>query len=158
MGKYFQEKSKFYYNNYVNKKLTQKVSAIIRNGNKFLMLVNKQGRAYDVGGSVEPGEKARQAILREIKEETGGEVAKIKYFTKIYYQVEWEYNGIIFPNKRVEYIYVAELKDNNIHIKGLEEEFTNADSLGWFTLKELKDLKQSERSMDLFRRSKEVKL
>ena len=63
MSNYFQEKSKFYYDNYVNRKLTQKVSAIIRNGNKFLLLINKNGKPYDVGGSVEPGEKAKNAIL-----------------------------------------------------------------------------------------------
>lgn len=156
MCNYFQEKSKFYYNNYINGKLTQKVSAIIRNGDKFLMLINKHGRVYNVGGSVEACEKANKAILREIKEETGAEVSKIKYFTKLYYQVEWEYNGVKFPNKRVEYIYVAELKDNNVHIKGLKDEFLNSEKLNWFTLEELKDLKQSQRSIDLFRKSQKV--
>lgn len=158
MSNYFQEKSKFYYDNYVKGKLTQKVSAIIRNEDKFLVLINKYGRAYNVGGSVEPGEKAKKAILREIKEETGAEVLRIKYLTKIYYQVEWEYNGVKFPNERVEYIYVAELKDNNLHIKGLKDEFSNADKLGWFTLQELIDKKQSKRSIELLKKSKEVKL
>ncbi len=158
MSNYFLEKSKFYYNNYVNGKLTQKVSAIIRNGDKFLVLINKNNRAYNVGGSVDPDEKAKNAILREIKEETGAEVAKIKYLTKIYYQVEWEYNGVKFPNKRVEYIYVAELKDNNVHIKGLKDEFSNNDKLEWLTLQELIDKKQSQRSIELLKKSKEVKL
>ena len=158
MSNYFQEKSKFYYDNYVKGKLTQKVSAIIRNEDKFLVLINKYGRAYNVGGSVEPGEKAKKAILREIKEETGAEVLRIKYLTKIYYQVEWEYNGVKFPNERVEYIYVAELKDNNLHIKGLKDEFSNADKLGWFTLQELIDLKQSQRALELFKKSQEVVL
>ena len=158
MSNYFLEKSKFYYNNYVNGKLTQKVSAIIRNGNKFLVLINKNNRAYNVGGSVDPDEKAKKAILREIKEETGAEVLRIKYLTKIYYQVEWEYNGVKFPNKRVEYIYVAELKDNNVHIKGLKDEFSNDDKLAWFTLQELIDLQQSQRSIELLKKSKEVKL
>ena len=156
MSNYFLEKSKFYYDNYVKGKLTQKVSAIIRNGDKFLVLVNKNNRAYNAGGSVEPSEKAKNAILREIKEETGAEVLKIKYMTKIYYQVEWEYNGVKFPNKRVEYIYVAELKDNDVHIKGLKDEFSNDDKLAWFTLHELIDLKQSQRSLELFKKSKDI--
>ena len=156
MSNYFLEKSKFYYNNFVNGKLTQKVSAIIRNGDKFLVLVNKNNRAYNAGGSVEPGEKARKAILREIKEETGAEVSKIKYMTKIYYQVEWEYNGVKFPNKRVEYIYVAELKDNDVYIKGLKDEFSNDDKLAWFTLQELMDLKQSQKSLELFKKSQDI--
>lgn len=158
MSNYFLEKSKFYYNNYVNGKLTQKVSAIIRNGNKFLVLINKNNRAYNVGGSVDPDEKAKKAILREIKEETGAEVLRIKFLTKIYYQVEWEYNGVKFPNKRVEYIYVAELKDNNVHIKGLKDEFSNNDKLEWLTLQKLIDKKQSQRSIELLKKSKEVKL
>ena len=76
--------------------------------------------------------------------------------TKIYYQVEWEYNGVKFPNKRVEYIYVAELKDNDVHIKGLKDEFLNDDKLAWFTLQELIDLKQSQRSLELFKKSKDI--
>ena len=158
MSNYFQEKSKFYYDNYVKGKLTQKVSAIIRNEDKFLVLINKYGRAYNVGGSVEPDEKAKKAILREIKEETGAEVLKMKYLTKIYYQVEWEYNGVKFPNKRVEYIYVAELKNNNVHIKGIKDEFSNDDKLAWFTLQKLIDLKQSQRALELFKKSQEVVL
>ena len=158
MSNYFLEKSKFYYNNFVNGKLTQKVSAIIRNGDKFLVLVNKNNRAYNAGGSVEPNEKAKKAILREIKEETGAEVSKIKYLTKIYYQVEWEYNGVKFPNKRVEYIYVAELKDNDVYIKGLKDEFSNDDKLAWVTLQELTDLKQSQKALELFKKSQDVTL
>lgn len=156
MSNYFLEKSKFYYNNFVNGKLTQKVSAIIRNRDKFLVLVNKNNRAYNAGGSVEPGEKARKAILREIKEETGAEVSKIKYMTKIYYQVKWEYNGVKFPNKRVEYIYVAKLKDNDVYIKGLKDEFSNDDKLAWVTLQELTDLKQSQKSLELFKKSQDI--
>ena len=158
VSNYFLEKSKFYYENYVTGKLTQKVSAIIRNGDKFLMLINKQGRACDVGGSVEPGEKANQAIIREIKEETGAEVSKIKYFTKIYYQVEWEYNGIKFPNKRVEYIYVAELKNNNVQVKGLKDEFLNVKKLRWLTLKDLNNLKYNDKMFELLKKSQGVKL
>ena len=156
MSNYFLEKSKFYYENYVTGKLTQKVSAIIRNGDKFLMLINKHGRVCDIGGSVELDEKAKKAILREIKEETGAEVSKIKYFTKIYYQVEWEYNGVKFPNKRVEYIYIAELKDNNVYIKGLKDEFSNVEKLRWLTLKDLIDLEYNDKMFELLKKSQGV--
>lgn len=158
MNNYFQEKSKFYYELFLQGKLTKKVSALIRDKDKFLVLINKNNRAYNVGGSVDVGEKARQAILREINEETGAEASKIKYMTKIYYQVEWEYNGVKFPNKRVEYIYVAELKDNDVHIKGLKDEFSNDDKLVWVTLQELTDLKQSQKALELFKKSQDVTL
>lgn len=156
MNDYFQEKSKFYYTLFLEGKLTQKVSALIRDKDKFLVLINKNNRAYNVGGSVDVGEKARQAILREIKEETGGNIKKIKYLTKIYYQVEWEYNGVKFPNKRVEYIYVAELKDNNVHIKGLKDEFSNEDRLEWHTTKELEDLKVTKIGLNLYQKALEI--
>ena len=156
MNDYFQEKSKFYYTLFLEGKLTQKVSALIRGKDKFLVLINKNNRAYNVGGSVDVGEKARQAILREIKEETGGNIKKIKYLTKIYYQVEWEYNGVKFPNKRVEYIYVAELKDNNVHIKGLKDEFSNEDRLEWHTTKELEDLKVTKIGLNLYQKALEI--
>lgn len=156
MNDYFQEKSKFYYTLFLEGKLTQKVSALIRDKDKFLVLINKNNRAYNVGGSVDVGERARQAILREIKEETGGNIKKIKYLTKIYYQVEWEYNGVKFPNKRVEYIYVAELKDNNVHIKGLKDEFSNEDRLEWHTTKELEDLKVTKIGLNLYQKALEI--
>lgn len=156
MNDYFQEKSKFYYTLFLEGKLTQKVSALIRDKDKFLVLINKNNRAYNVGGSVDVGERARQAILREIKEETGGNIKKIKYLTKIYYQVEWEYNGVKFPNKRVEYIYVAELKDNNVHIKGLKDEFSNEDRLEWHTIKELEDLKVTKIGLNLYQKALEI--
>ena len=158
MNNYFQEKSKFYYELFLQGKLTKKVSALIRDKDKFLVLINKNNRAYNVGGSVDVGEKARQAILREINEETGAEASKIKYMTKIYYQVEWEYNGVKFPNKRVEYIYVIELKNNNVYIKGLKDEFSNDDKLAWFTLQELIKLNHSQRVLELFKKSQEVVL
>lgn len=156
MNDYFQEKSKFYYTLFLEGKLTQKVSALIKDKDKFLVLINKNNRAYNVGGSVDVGERARQAILREIKEETGGNIKKIKYLTKIYYQVEWEYNGVKFPNKRVEYIYVAELKDNNVHIKGLKDEFSNEDRLEWHTTKELEDLKVTKIGLNLYQKALEI--
>ena len=156
MNNYFQEKSKFYYTLFLEGKLTQKVSALIRDKDKFLVLINKNNRAYNVGGSVDVGEKARQAILREINEETGAEASKIKYMTKIYYQVEWEYNGVKFPNKRVEYIYVAELKDSNVHIKGLSGEFSNEDRLEWHTIKELEDFKVTKIGLNLYQKASEI--
>lgn len=158
MSNYFQEKSKFYYDFYMQGKRVQKVSAIIRNKDKFLVLINKNNRAYTVGGSVDIGEKARQAIIREIKEETGGDVLKIKYINKTYYQVEWEYNGIKFPNKRVDYCYLVELKNNHVHISGLNGEFSNSDRLEWHTIKELEDLKVSKKDLDLYKKLMEIVL
>lgn len=156
MGNYFQEKSKFYYDFYRQGKRVPKVSAIIKNEDKYLVLINKNNRAYNVGGSVDIGEKARQAIIREIKEETGGDVLKIKYLTKTYYQVEWEYNGIKFPNKRIDYCYLVKLKDNSVNIMGLTEEFSNNDRLEWHTVAELESLKVNKKDLDLYKKLLEI--
>lgn len=55
-------------------KFNYRVGAIIRNGNKILMAKNpKDPRAcwYSVGGRVRYDETAEEAVLREVKEETG---------------------------------------------------------------------------------------
>ncbi len=136
----------------------QKVSAIIRNKDKFLVLINKNNKVCTIGGSVDLNEKARQAIVREVKEETGADVLKIKYINKTYYQIEWEYNGIKFPNKRVDYLYLVELKNNDVNIKGLNGEFSGSDRLEWHTIKELKDLKVSDKDLNLYKQMLEITL
>ena len=55
-------------------KFNYRVGAIIRNGNKILMARNPNEKRefwYSVGGRVHFGESAEEAILRELKEETG---------------------------------------------------------------------------------------
>ena len=55
-------------------KFNYRVGAIIRNGNKILMAQNPNETRrfwYSVGGRVHVGETAEEAVLRELKEETG---------------------------------------------------------------------------------------
>lgn len=40
------------------------------------------------GGSVDEGETTRQAIVREVLEETGAKVTKLKYLAREYYSVD----------------------------------------------------------------------
>ena len=56
MGSYFYEKSKMYYKKYKNGQLVCKISAVIKDGDKYLVLVKQGKRACLIGGSVEDGE------------------------------------------------------------------------------------------------------
>ena len=52
--------------------ITIRVGAIIRKDGKFLMVGNdRQDYLYSVGGRIKFGEKAEEAVVREVQEETG---------------------------------------------------------------------------------------
>lgn len=140
MGDYFYEKSKMYYERFLAKKLTKKVGSIIKSGDKYLTIIRQGKKPCFAGGSVDEGETTKQAIIREVFEETGAKVVKLKYLKKDYYSVDWEFEGIKFPNKRVEYTYLCEVEDEKLNIKGLKGEFDNNTTLKWCTSKELEDL------------------
>ena len=148
MNNYFYEKSKFYYNMFLKKKTVQKVCAFIRYKNKFLVLV-KDGKAFNVGGSVDIGEKTKDAIVREVFEETGGIVVKSKYISKTYYSIEWEFEGKKFPNKRVEYFYLCELQNPNVNLSGIDGEFDKNIKLEWHTVADLKKLNLTSKELSL---------
>lgn len=140
MGDYFYEKSKMYYEKYKARKLVKKVGSIIKNGDKYLTIIREGKRPMFAGGSVDEGETTRQAIIREVFEETGAKVSKLKYLKKDYYSVEWEFEGIKFPNKRVSYTYLCKIEDSNLSAKGLDGEFAKGTFLKWCTIKELEEL------------------
>lgn len=141
MSDYFYEKSKFYYEKYKAGKLTRKVGAIIKDGDKYLTLIKDGKKAMFAGGSVDDGETTRQAVVREVLEETGANVIKLKYLHREYYSVEWEFEGVKFPNKRVSYTYLCEVEKGDLNAKGLEGEFDDNMSLKWCTSKELEELR-----------------
>ena len=146
------EKSKMYYEKYKLGKFTKKVSSIIKDGNRYLTLINNQGKAIFVGGSVDDGETTKQAIVREIMEEIGAKVSKLKYLSKIYYSVDWEFEGVKFPNRRVEYIYLCEIIKDNIGVKGLQGEFDNNTTYKWCSIEELENYNLDKNILDLVKK------
>lgn len=140
MGSYFYDKSKFYYEKYKAGKLTKKVGAIIKDGNKYLALIKDGKKAMFVGGSVDDGETTRQAVIREVLEEVGAKVVNLKYLSKNYYSVDWEFEGIKFPNKRVNFTYLCGVETGNLKAQGLSGEFDKNITLKWCTAKELEEL------------------
>lgn len=140
MGSYFYEKSKMYYEKYKAGKLTKKVGSIIKDGNKYLTILRAGKKPMFAGGSVDEGETTRQAIVREVLEETGAKVTKLKYIAREYYTVDWEFEGIKFPNKRVEYTYLCEVEKGDYSAQGLEGEFDKDTIVKWCTVAELEEL------------------
>ena len=152
MSDYFYEKSKFYYKKYKAGKLTRKVGAIIKDGDKYLTLIKNGNKAMFSGGSVDDGETTRQAVVREVLEETGAKVTKLKYLHRDYYSVDWVYEGITFPNKRVSYIYLCEVEKDDLKAQGLDGEFDDNITLKWCTSKELEDLDLYKVDLDLVKK------
>ena len=152
MSDYFYEKSKMYYEKYKAGKLTKKVGAIIKEGNKYLTIIIPGKRPMFPGGSVDDGETTRQAVVREVLEETGARVTQIKYLKKEYYTVDWEFEGITFPNKRVSYTYLCEIEQGKLNIKGLLGEFDKNTQLKWCTVEELENLRLWEPTLELVKK------
>ncbi|MBE7082626.1 MAG: NUDIX hydrolase [Clostridiales bacterium] len=155
MSDYFYEKSKMYYENYKAGKLTKKVGSIIKNGDKYLTILRAGKRPMFAGGSVDEGETTRQAIVREVLEETGAKVTKLKYLARKYYTVDWEFEGVTFPNKRVVYTYLCEVEDGDFKAQGVDGEFDKSTSIKWCTLKELEELGLWEPTLELVKKVEE---
>lgn len=152
MSDYFFDKSKIYYEKYKAGKLTKKVGSIIKDGNKYLTIIRVGKRAMFAGGSVDEGETTRQAITREVFEECGAKVTKLKYLKKEYYSVDWEFEGIKFPNKRVSYTYLCEIEKGDLSALGLDGEFDKNTTLKWCTVEELEKLRLWEPTLELVKK------
>ena len=77
---YFEDKSKLYYENYINHKCTKKVRGIVLNEmGQILLLHSKRHNGFSIpGGTVEENESIKDTVIREVFEETGAEIIPIK--------------------------------------------------------------------------------
>ncbi len=127
---YFEDKSKLYYENYINHKCTKKVRGIIINdmGQILLLHSNKHNGFSIPGGTVEENESIRDTVIREVYEETGAEIAPIKIVGKYYHTSKnFNYEGITFDSDRVEYFYFCKFKGFKTNNLGLKGEFDAGD-------------------------------
>ena len=104
------------------------------------------------GGFVDIGESIEEAAIREVLEETGAKVIKLKYLHREYYSVDWVYEGVTFPNKRVSYTYLCEIEKGDLKAQGLDGEFDNNMTLKWCTSKELEDLNLYKVDLELVKK------
>lgn len=127
---YFEDKSKLYYENYLNHKCTKKVRGIILNENgQVLLLHSNKNNGYSIpGGTVEKGETVKDTVIREIFEETGADILPIKIVGKYYHTSKnFNYDGIIFDSDRVEYFYFCKFKEFKEDNHGINGEFDVGD-------------------------------
>ncbi len=127
---YFEDKSKLYYENYLNHKCTKKVRGIIINEDgQILLLHSNKHNGYSIpGGTVEEEETIRDTAIREVFEETGADVIPIKIVGKYYHTTKnFNYDGNIFDSERVEYFYFCKFKGFKQNNLGLSGEFDEDD-------------------------------
>jgi len=106
-----------------------RVSGIIISNNQILLIHRKkEGKEYWVfpGGGVEEGETNKEAVVREVKEETSLEVNKVKLaFDNFYYcEVEYAKPELGGPEKvrmtadnwyQPEWVKLSRIKDLNVY-------------------------------------------
>ena len=129
---YFEDKSRLYYENYVNHRATKKVRGIILNEmGQILLLHSNKHNGYSIpGGTIENEESIRDAVIREVFEETGAEIVPIKIVGKYYHTSKnFNYDGVTFDSDRVEYFYFCKFKGFKNHNLGLKGEFDAGDIL-----------------------------
>lgn len=127
---YYEDKSKLYYENFINHKCTKKVRGIILNEmGQILLLHSNKHNGYSIpGGTVEENETIKDTVIREVLEETGADIIPIKIVGKYYHTSKnFNYEGITFDSDRVEYFYFCKFKGFKNHNLGLNGEFDAGD-------------------------------
>lgn len=121
---YYEDKSKLYYEDFINNRCTQKVRGIVLNDmGQILLLHSKRHNGYSIpGGTVEKGETIKDTVVREVLEETGADIVPIKVVGKYYHTSKnFNYDGVTFDSNRVEYFYFCKFKsfvNDNLGLKG----------------------------------------
>jgi 8-oxo-dGTP diphosphatase len=106
----------------------QTALALIQNEAREYLLVK---HAYDArwysapGGGVEAGESPQTAVIRELRDELGVEIA-LKYLVGMY-EVDWG------SRTTLVYLFACEITDDDIRINQPEE----IESFAWFTPEQL---------------------
>ena len=82
--------------------MDETVLGYIEDKHRYLMLFrnkkehdHNKGKYIGIGGGVEPGESKEQALIREVKEETGLDVISYKYRAKLIF-VNEEFSEIMY--------------------------------------------------------------
>lgn len=124
---YLDEKVKLAYHYSEQNRFFRKVRGIVIKGDKVLLLSlnrNERSRYSLPGGGIDEGENLKQAVKREVFEETGARVKPIKLISKSFYTIPMMCDGKKFFSRRVEFFYICKfLYYEHVDHLGLEGEF-----------------------------------
>lgn len=126
---YFEEKVKRLYKLHKQNKAIQKAYAVVEKDGKYICLTCDKGKyKYCIaGGSIEDGEKAEDAVAREILEELNINARVIKSLGSFEYFSSWEYKGKKFDIKNHAEIFLTTFVSYGDNTKlGLEGEFSQS--------------------------------
>jgi len=115
----------------INSQNPAAVSAVVRRGNKYLLVLRANPPAQDMyafpGGRVDPGEAAADAALRELKEETG--IAGIS--ARTYATYDLNASGVAGKTAYHLTVFIVDEPGDVIPLP-----LDDAAALGWFTIDE----------------------
>ena len=133
------------------KKLVVGVGAIIHNGERILLEKRKnspgKGKWSVPGGLVDLGETAEQAVIREVKEETGLEVYNPRLVDVVSYISLGEKGAVVYHYVIIDYLVTSK--------GGKPKAASDADDLKWVPFYEVEQYELTESFRHFFQRNRE---
>jgi mutator protein MutT len=127
------------------------VGAIILNGDKILLEKRKnapgKGKWSVPGGLVELGESMEQAVIREVKEETGLEVYEPRLVDVVNYISLGERGAVIYHYVIVDYLVTVK--------SGKPKAASDAEDLKWIPFNEVEEYDLTKSFRSFFRRNRQ---
>ena len=127
------------------------VGAVILDGDKILLEKRKnepsKGKWSVPGGLVELGESVEQAVIREVKEETGLEVYEPRLVDVVNYVSLGEKGAVIYHYVIVDYLVTVK--------SGNPKAASDAEALKWVPFNEVEEYDLTESFRQFFRRNRE---
>ena len=127
------------------------VGAIILNGERILLEKRKnspgKGKWSVPGGLVDLGETAEQAVIREVKEETGLEVYNPRLVDLVSYISLGEKGAVVYHYVIIDYLVTSK--------GGKPKAASDADDLKWVPFYEVEQYELTESFRHFFQRNRE---
>jgi 8-oxo-dGTP diphosphatase len=127
------------------------VGAVILDGDKILLEKRKnepsKGKWSVPGGLVELGESVEQAVIREVKEETGLEVYEPRLVDVVNYVSLGEKGAVVYHYVIVDYFVTVK--------SGKPKASSDAAALKWVPLSEVEEYDLTESFRRFFRRNRQ---
>lgn len=127
------------------------VGAIILDGEKILLEKRKnapgKGKWSVPGGLVELGENIEQAVIREVKEETGLEVYEPRLVDVVNYISLGERGAVIYHYVIVDYLVTVK--------SGKPKAASDAEDLKWIPFNEVEEYDLTKSFRSFFRRNRQ---